>query len=272
MPFVPPRKRPLKVKQKFWEVLFWAFHCTFWAFFRTIQLTFGVLFSGGTKMASWDFEMHFVEFQDFGFCMGSGRLQPSCKKRASGGEPSAGLLHFRDCPCPKCKSRDNSNHRNTARRPHLQDLGSCGPRTHYKTPSNTSDNALQNPNYRHKYERNTKSHHFVSLLYFCRYCGLGWGAGMLLWLCLVEFSREVSGMFRAGWGGRWKHWMLCNFLNCDFLLTMSSEVPDPTLESRWKNSLRLPSDMRYYDNFSLRIMFRSFWWIEHLSEHYTWNL
>ena len=35
----------------------------------------GNIFWGGSKWLVLNFEMHFVEFQDFGFCMGSGRSQ-----------------------------------------------------------------------------------------------------------------------------------------------------------------------------------------------------
>ena len=42
--------------------------------FRTVCLTFGV-----TKWPFFDFEVHFLEFQDFGFCMGSG-----CNARGHG--------------------------------------------------------------------------------------------------------------------------------------------------------------------------------------------
>ena len=55
------------------------------------------------------------------------------------------------------------------------------------------------------------------------------GGGMLLWVCLVEFSREVSVQVR----GQVETLDGVQFPELRFS-GICSEVPDPTLESRWK--------------------------------------
>ena len=65
----PPENVPQKSMKWSEKCRFGAFQCNFRCFWRS-SLTLG-----GRFLGILDFEMRFLEFQDFGFCMGSGRSQ-----------------------------------------------------------------------------------------------------------------------------------------------------------------------------------------------------